>query len=266
MKRLILTLPVLMFVSSVINAQDCSPCVAIDKLQITSPINPTDTLAQLNGGTRVGMYIQIDNASILGIAPDYTRLLDFSDDKKANLLRKGETIENYFEDYIQQESQQGGQLDFVKNGFDYNSISLGRDHHSIAIDIKSLAKPTNGAQTLYLEGQVGLYIDANATEEVLAKNVSLKKDEPVTISVRDRNITFTFLRSQTSGPLTTHIFRYESNLPVLGISESASRTPQEQIAVQQVEVSGFDNIQLMVEIPKVDVREIPFTLRFGLGL
>ncbi|MCA6079170.1 hypothetical protein [Fulvivirga sedimenti] len=266
MKRFIFTLPVLMFVSSVLNAQDCNPCVAIDKLQIISPINSADTLAQLNAGTRVGMYIQIDNASILGISPDYTRILDFSDDKKANLLRKGETIENYFEDYIAQHSKKDKVLDFVKNGFDFSTTSLSDDHHSIAIDIKSLAKPTNGAQTLYLEGQVGLYIDANATEEVLAKNVTLKKDQPTTITVRDREITFSYMRSETSGPLTTHIFRYDSNLPVLGISESASRTPAEQIAVQQVEVSGFDNIQLMVEVPKVDIKEIPFTIRFGLGL
>jgi len=261
------SLVLLLWVSFIsLKAQDCNPCVAISKLQIISPTDELDTIAQLNAGTRVGMNIQIDNARILGIAKDYTRLLDFSDNKRADLLKKGQMIENYFEEYIFQQTQKGSIVDMVKTGFDFPSASISPDAHQLAVDIVSLAKPTNGAQTLYLEGQIGLYIDADATEEVPARNINLKKETPTAIQVRDRTITFTYIRSITKGPITTHIFQYDSDLPVLGISESASRTPLEQIAVQQVEVSGFDNIQLMVEIPKVDVREIPFTIQFGLGL
>ena len=216
-----------------VNAQDCNPCVAIDKLQIISPRNLTDTLAQLNAGTRVGMHIQIDNATILGVNPDYTRLLTFSDDKKANLLRKGEQIGNYFEEYVYQQSQKGNNIDFLPAGFDLSSVSVSPDGHSLSIDVSTLAKPTNGAQTLYLEGQVGVYIDADLTEEIPVRNVNLSKDSPTTIKVRDREITFTFLRSSTEGPLTTHIFQYSSSKPVLSVSESASRTPEEQVAVQQ---------------------------------
>jgi hypothetical protein len=262
----LLSLALLLAIFCRAGAQDCNPCVAISKLQIISPTNELDTIAQLNAGTRVGMHIQIDNASILGVAEDYSRLLDFSDNKRTNLLRKGQTIENYFEEYIYNQKQKGRMIDMVKTGFDFKNSSVSADGHSLAIEIVSLAKPTNGAQSLLLEGQIGLYIDGNATEEVPVRNVNLQKETPSRISVRDRTITFTYVRTVTKGPITTHIFQYESDLPVLGVSESASRTTEEQLAVQQVEVSGFNNVQLMVEVPKVEIREIPFTLEFGLGL
>ncbi len=259
-------LALLLAISLGAGAQDCNPCVAITKLQIISPTNELDTIAQLNAGTRVGMHIQIDNASILGVAEEYSRLLDFSDNKRTNLFRKGQIIENYFEEYIFEQNQKGAMIDLVKTGFDFNGASVSEDGHALEIEIVSLAKPANGAQSLLLEGQIGLFIDGNATEEVPARNVTLQKETPTQITVRDRTITFNYVRSVTQGPITTHIFQYESDLPVLGVSESASRTAAEQLAVQQVEVSGFNNLQLMVEIPKIEIREIPFTLEFGLGL
>ncbi|MEJ2004740.1 MAG: hypothetical protein P8X57_07205 [Cyclobacteriaceae bacterium] len=266
MKRSLYLVLLLIFPLFKTYSQDCKPCVSITKLQIISPTNELDTIAQLNAGTRIGLNIQIDDAVILDIAEDYTRLLDFSDDKRTNLLRKGQVIEKYFEEYVFSKNERGEIVNMVSTGFDFASGSVSEDGHSFAIDIATLAKPASGAKSILLEGQVGLYIDEDATEEVPVRNVSLKKETPTSVQVRDRKITFTYVRSVTRGPITSHIFQYESDLPVLEITESASRTPSEQIAVQQIEVSGLDNIELMVEIPKVGIREIPFTVEFGLGL
>ncbi len=242
-------------------SQDCTPCVGVNKLQITSALDPNDTLSQLNTGTQVGLYVRIDDAVISGISEDFTRLLEFTDSNKGDLLRKGRKIESVFEGFI----LRSGDVQRMINGINLQTVRISSDGHILYLNVETHARPSSGAQSIYLEGQLGVNVNTELTQEVLLKNVILSQEEANRLNVEGHDIELTFVRTEVNGPVTSHIFSYTGS-GIIGVSESATRSDTEQLAENEFRVSGFDNLELMVEIPKTEVREIPFTLTFGLGL
>jgi hypothetical protein len=244
-------------------SQDCNPCVGINKILITSALNSSDTLSQLNAGTQVGIYVRIDDARISGISPDFTRLLEFTDSNKSNLLRKGRMAENVFEGYI---LRAGDDIERLVNGIDLSSVRISPDGHILYLDIGTLARPSSGSQSMYLEGQLGIDVMTELTKELLVKNVNLSMEEVNEIEVEGHKIQLKYVSTDENGPVTSHIFSYTSDGTVVGVSESAFQSNSDDLANNQLRVSGLENLEMKIEIPNTELREIPFTLSFGLGL
>ena len=175
---------------------------------ISSALESNDTLSQLNTGTQVGLYVQIDEAEIYGISPDFTRLLEFTDSNKSDLLRKGRIAENVFEGYILRAE---GDLDRIINGIDLASVHISPDGHILYVDIGTLARPSSGSQTMYLEGQLGIEVTTELTKELLVKNVNLSRDEANEIEVEGHTILLSYVTTEENGPVTSHIFSFVSD-------------------------------------------------------
>ena len=259
MKTLTITLILLTF-SGIGLAQDCNPCIAVDQLLILSPTEKSDTLSKLMSGTTVGLYVQVDNSEIVRVDPDYTRLLGFTDDKRVNLLRKGEQIAKMFEAEMKE-------MDILmEDGINVDNARISEDGHAVSVPIHTMAKPTNGAQTLSLEGQIGLRVKTGETEEVPVKNIQLSLSESITQKIRNRTIEITPERSEGINGNTVYIFSYYPANEVISIRQSASGLTDVELRNNEFFTTSLDKIELVMELPNIELMEIPFTLNFGLGL
>lgn len=259
MKTLIVALILLTF-SGLSKAQDCTPCIAVDQLLILSPTEKSDTLTKLMSGTTVGLYVQLDNAKIIRVDPDFTRILSFTDDKRINLLKKGAQIEKMFEAEMKK-------MDILMSGgINVDNARISEDGHAVSVPIHTMAKPTNGAQTLSMEGQIGLRIKTDVTEEVPVKNVQLKEYETITIALKDRNIEITHERTEGIDGQTVYVFSYYPANEILGIHQSANGLLDVPIRENEFYTTSLDKTELIIELPNIELLEVPFTLEFGLGL
>ncbi len=257
------TLPIVLIVlafSGVIKAQDCNPCIAVDQLLILSPTEKSDTLSKLMSGTTIGLYVQLDNARIVRVDPDFTRILSFTDDKRMDLLKKGAQIERMFEAEMKE-------MDILMTGgINTDNARISEDGHAVSVPVHTMAKPTNGAQTLTLEGQIGLRIMTNETEEVPAKNVQLSETAGITLRLKNRNIEITPERSEEINGQKVYIFSYYPANEIISIRQSASGLTDVPVRENEFFTTGLDQTELIVELPNIELMEIPFTLHFGLGL
>lgn len=258
--RNLITVFIILITSSLSNAQDCNPCVAVDQLLILSPTEKSDTLSKLMSGTTVGLYVQLDNSQIVRVDPDFTRLLSFTDDKRVDLLKKGEQIEKLFEAQLKQ-------MDILMtSGINVDNARISEDGHAVSVPIHTMAKPTDGAQTLLMEGQIGLRIKSDVTREIPVKNVQLSTTEPVTLELEDLDVEITPERQEQIDGQTVYIFSFFPANQILGIHQSASGLTDIPVRENEFYTTSLDQTELIVELPNIKLLEIPFTLRFGLGL
>lgn len=240
--------------------QDCNPCIAVDQLLIISPTEKSDTLSKLMSGTTIGLYVQLDNARIIRVDPDFTRILNFSDDKKMDLLKKGAQIERTFAEEMKE-------MDLLMSGgINIDNSRISEDGHAVSIPIHTMAKPTDGAQTIFLEGQIGLRIKTDITEEVPVKNVQLSSTEMVTVKAKGVTIELTPERQEDLNGQTVYIFSYYPANEVLGIHQSASSLTDVTLRENEFFTTTLDKTELIIELPNIKLMEVPFTLKFGLGL
>jgi len=259
MRTLTIGLIILTF-SRFINAQDCNPCIAVDQLLILSPTEKSDTLSKLMSGTTVGLYVQLDNARIIRVDPDFTRVLSFTDDKRMDLLKKGAQIEHMF-------SEEMKEMDLLMSGgINVDNARISEDGHAVSVPIHTMAKPTNGAQTLSLEGQIGLRIKTDITEEQSVKNVQLSESNSTSIKVDRRSIEITPERTEEVNGQTVYIFSYYPANEIISIRQSASGLTNVPVRENEFFTTSLDKTELVVELPNIELMEIPFTLQFGLGL
>lgn len=240
-------------------AQDCNPCIAVEELHIVSATERLSPEAKLNSGITIMLYVQLDNSTILKIDPDYTRILAFTDDKKVDLLKKGAQIEHMFE------------LDLGKKGavptggIQTEQAVISQDKHAISVPVHTLAKPTNGAQTLLLEGQLGLRTVKDISEETPLKHVDLSPDQPTVVVVNGKKVSLTPVRQQEGDGETFYIFSYPPDQGIIGIHQSASGLKAVEVGENEFFTTSLDKVELIVETANSELVEVPFTLKFGLG-
>lgn len=259
MRTLTIALIILVF-SGLTKAQDCNPCIAVDQLLILSPTEKSDTLTKLMSGTTVGLYVQLDNAEIIRVDPDFTRILSFSDDKRMDLLKKGAQIEKMFEAEMKE-------MDILMTGgINVDNARISEDGHAVSVPIHTMAKPTNGAQTLSLEGQIGLRIKTDVTEEVPVKNIQLSETSGTSFRVRDLLVDITPERTEMVNDQKVYIFSFYPANEIIGIRQSASGLTEVPLRENEFYATSLDLTELVIELPNIELLEVPFTLQFGLGL
>ncbi len=259
MRPLIVALILLTF-SGLSRAQDCTPCIAVDQLLLISPTEKSDTLSKLMSGTTIGLYVQLDNAQIIRVDPDFTRLLGLSDDKRVNLLKKGAQIEKMFEAEMKKMDV------LMSSGINVDNARISEDGHAVSVPIHTMAKPTNGAQTISMEGQIGLRVKTEVTEEIPVKNVQLSETAAVTVDVKGRKIEITPERKEEVNGQTVYIFSFFPANEILSIHQSANGLLDVLIRENEFYTTSLDKTELVVELPNIELLEVPFTLEFGLGL
>ncbi len=251
---------ILLTFSTLSKAQDCTPCVGVDQLLILSPTEKSDTLSKLMSGTTIGLYVQLDNAQIVRVDHDFTRLLSFTDDKRMDLMKKGAQIERIFEAEMKK-------MDILMTGgINVDNARISEDGHAVSVPIHTMAKPTNGAQTLTLEGQLGLRIKTPESEEIPVKNVQLSDSQTTMIELSQLTIEISPERTETINETTVYIFSYFPANQIIDIRQSASGLTDIDVRENEFFTTSLNPAELIVELPNIELMEVPFSLHFGLGL
>ncbi len=208
----------------------------------------------------MGLYVQLDNSKIIRVDPDFTRILTFSDDKKTDLLKKGAQIERLFAEEMKK-------MDLLMTGgINVDNARISEDGHAVSVPVHTMAKPTNGAQTLLLEGQIGLRIKKDVTEQVPVKNVQLNEKETITVKVKGVKMEITPERQEEINGQKVYIFSFYPANEILSIHQSAISLTNVPLRENEFFTTTLDKTELIVELPNIELLEIPFTLKFGLGL